>query len=162
MSNIIHSIKKGMKKNNLMFDVDLYTETLGSLIISAYILTGDKYDPVKINKTYRNLVKHPEQVDFWIDDKDFIDKSLALFDMERPEDFPVAMVQSNFNVLFMPYVDGQLFPLREDGVFPMTASKGKIYPINFTNNKDGETDQYCEVAAKSEVINNGEGQTQRN
>ena len=40
----------------------------------------------------------------------------------------------------------------------MTASKGKIYPINFslTNNKDGE------VAAKSEVINNGEGQTQRN
>lgn len=158
MSNIIHSIKKGIKKNSLRFDSDMYTETLGSLIISTCILTGDKYDTVKINKTYRNLVKHPGQVDFWIDDKDFIDKTLALFDMERPEDFPIAMVQSNFNVLFMPYVDGQLFPLREDGVFPMTASKGKIYPIDFnlTNNKDGE------LAAKSEVINNGEGQTQRN
>ena len=158
MSNIIHSIKKGIKKNSLRFDSDMYTETLGSLIISTCILTGDKYDTVKVNKTYRNLVKHPEQVDFWIDDKDFIDKSLVLFGMKRPEDFPIAMVQSNFNVLFMPYVDGQLFPLREDGVFPMTASKGKIYPIDFnlTNNKDGE------LAAKSEVINNGEGQTQRN
>ena len=154
----LHSMKKEIAKNNLRFVPEMYTETLGSLIISTCILTGDKYDTVKVNKTYRNLVKHPGQVDFWIDDKDFIDKSLVLFGMKRPEDFPIAMVQSNFNVLFMPYVDGQLFPLREDGVFPMTASKGKIYPIDFslTNNKDGET------AAKSEVINNGEGQTQRN
>ena len=145
----LHSIKKEIAKNNLRFDSDMYTETLGSLIISTCILTGDKYDTVNVNKTYRNLKKHPKQVDFWIDDKDFIDKTLALFGMKRPEDFPIAMVQSNFNVLFMPYIDGQLFPLREDGVFPMTASKGKIYPIDFnlTNNKDGET------AAKSEAIN---------
>ena len=70
---------------------------------------------------WREIKKKPELVDFWIDDKDFIDKSLALFAIERPENFPIAMVQSNFNVLFMPYVDGQLFPLREDGIYPLTA-----------------------------------------
>lgn len=151
MSNMVHSIRKGMKRDCLRFDSDMYTETLGSLIISTCILTGDKYDTVKVNKTYRNLKKHPKRVDFWIDDKDFIDKSLALFDMERPEDFPIAMVQSDFNVLFMPCVDGQLFPLREDGVFPQTARKGKVYPIDFTNNgeENGEKAKDCEVAAKS-------------
>lgn len=133
-----HSIKKEIAKRNLRFDADLYTETLGSLIISTCILTGDKYDPVKINKTYRNLKKHPSKVTAWIDDPDFIDKALKLFDMERPEVFPIAMVQSEFNVLFMPYVEDTLYPLREDGVFPQTAKKGKIYPINFggTNNSD--------------------------
>lgn len=141
MSNMVHSIRKEMKRNCLRFDSDMYTETLGSLIISTCILTGDKYDTVKINKTYRNLKKHPKQVDFWIDDKAFIDKALALFDMERPEDFQIAMVQSDFNVLFMPCVDGQLFPLREDGVFPQTARKGKIYPIDFTNNDEKENNE---------------------
>lgn len=137
----LHSMKKEIKKNSLRFMPDMYTETLGSLIISTCILTGDKYDPVKVNKTYRNLKKHPQKVDFWIDDKDFIDKSLALFGMKRPEDFPIAMVQSDFNVLFMPYVDEQLFPLREDGIFPQTANKGKIYPIDFTNNDENENNE---------------------
>lgn len=151
---MVHSIRKEMKRNCLRFDSDMYTETLGSLIISACILTG-RTNVTEINRKWRSLVRNPQKVDFWIDDKDFIDKTLALFDMERPEDFPIAMVQSDFNVLFMPCVDGQLFPLREDGVFPQTARKGKIYPIDFnlTNNKDGETVRYSEVAAKSEVIN---------
>lgn len=135
MSNMVHSIRKEMKKNNLRFVPDMYTHPMGSIIISACILTG-KTDVAEINRKWRNLKKHPKQVDFWIDDKDFIDKTLALFDMERPEDFPIAMVQSNFNVLFLPCVDGQLFPLREDGVFPQTARKGKAYPIVFTNNDE--------------------------
>lgn len=139
MSNMVHSIRKEMKKNNLRFVPDMYTNPIGSIIISACILTG-RTDVAEINRKWRNLKKHPKQVDFWIDDKDFIDKTLALFDMERPEDFPIAMVQSDFNVLFLPCVDGQLFPLREDGVFPQTARKGKAYPIVFTNNKDNEGD----------------------
>ena len=140
MSNMVHSIRKEMKKNNLRFVPDMYTHPMGSIIISACILTG-KTDVAEINRKWRNLKKHPKQVDFWIDDKDFIDKTLALFDMERPEDFPIAMVQSNFNVLFLPCVDGQLFPLREDGVFPQTARKGKAYPIVFTNNKDNSSEE---------------------
>lgn len=149
MSNMVHSIRKEMKKNNLRFVPDMYTHPMGSIIISACILTG-RTDVAEINRKWRNLKKHPKQVDFWIDDKDFIDKTLALFDMERPEDFPIAMVQSNFNVLFLPCVDGQLFPLREDGVFPQTARKGKAYPIVFTNNDE----ENGEVAAKSEDKDN--------
>lgn len=123
-----------------MFAPDMYNNLLGSVIISAYILSEEKTDKVFINHMWRTLKKNPEMVDFWLDDPDFIDKSLNLFAMKRPEYFPVAMVQSDFNALVMPYIDGQLLPLREDGMFPMTASKGKIYPINFTgtNKHDGE------------------------
>lgn len=152
----LHSIKKEIAKNNLMFVPEMYNNLLGSVIISAYILSEEKPSLLEIKQKWRQLRKNPKKVDFWLDDPDFIDKALKLFEMKRPDYFPVAMVQSDFNALIMPFVDGKLYPLREDGVFPMTASKGKIYPINLTNNKDGE------AAAKSEVINNGEGQTQRN
>ena len=121
----------------------MYNNLLGSVIISAYILSGKETDSVYINKMWREIKKNPKLVDFWLDDKDFIDKALDLFAMKRPDNFPVAMVQSNFNVLVMPYIDDQLFPLREDGVYPMTAKKGKIYPINFTNT-DGEVATKCE------------------
>lgn len=141
----LHSMKKNMIKNSLTFVPDMYTNLLGSLVISAYIFSEGKYDAKAINKRWRKLVKNPDHVDVWLDDPDFIDKVLALFDMERPENFPIAMVQSEWNALFMPYVDGKLYPLREDGVTPRTASKGKIYPINFdgTNNSD-------EIVAKKE------------
>lgn len=154
----LHSMKKEIAKNNLLFVPEMYNNLLGSVVISAYILSEEKPSLLEIKQKWRQLRKKPKKVDFWLDDPNFIDKALELFEMKRPDYFPVAMVQSDFNALIMPYIDGNIYPLREDGVFPMTASKGKIYPIDFslTNNKDGET------AAKSEVINNGEGQTQRN
>ena len=154
----LHSMKKEIAKNSLRFAPEMYNNLLGSVVISAYILSEEKPSLTETKKIWRQLRKNPKKVDFWIDDPDFIDKALKLFGIKRPDYFPVAMVQSDFNALIMPYIDGNIYPLREDGVFPMTASKGKIYPINFslTNNKDGE------VAAKSEVINNGEGHTQRN
>lgn len=147
-----------------MFAPEMYNNLLGSVVISSYILSEEKPSLLEIKQKWRHLRKNPKKVDFWLDDPNFIDKALELFEMKRPDYFPVAMVQSDFNALIMPFVDGKLYPLREDGVFPMTASKGKIYPIDFnlTNNKDGEKAKDCEVAAKSEVINNGEGQTQRN
>lgn len=160
----LHSMKKEIAKNNLLFVPEMYNNLLGSVVISAYILSEEKPSLTETKKIWRQLRKNPKKVDFWLDDPDFIDKALKLFGIKRPDYFPVAMVQSDFNALIMPYIDGKLYPLREDGVFPMTASKGKIYPIDFnlTNNKDGEKAKDCEVAAKSEVINNGEGQTQRN
>ena len=145
-----------------MFVPEMYNNLLGSVVISAYILSEEKPSLLEIKQKWRQLRKNPKKVDFWLDDPNFIDKALKLFEMKRPDYFPVAMVQSDFNALIMPYIDGTLYPLREDGVFPMTASKGKIYPIDFTNNKGGEKAKDCEVAAKSEVINNGERQTQRN
>lgn len=133
-------MKKEIAKNNLMFVPEMYNNLLGSVIISAYILSEEKPSLTETKKKWRQLRKNPKKVDFWLDDPNFIDKALKLFDMKRPDYFPVAMVQSDFNALIMPYIDGTLYPLREDGVFPMTASKGKIYPIDFTNNKDGEGD----------------------
>lgn len=142
----LHSMKKEIAKRSLMFEPDMYNNVFGSVVISAYILSKEKPVVPVINKMWREIKKNHNLVDFWLDDPDFIDKTLDLFCMKRPENFPIAMVQSDFNVLFMPYVEGQLFPLREDGIYPMTASKGKIYPIDFTN-KEGGTD---EKPAKSE------------
>lgn len=147
-------MKKNITKNVLLFAPDMYNNLIGSTVISAYILSKEKPDAKEINKKWRYYRKHPGKINFWIEDPDFIDKALALFGMKRPENFPVAMVQSNFNVLIMPYFDGQLFPLREDGIYPMTASKGKIYPIDFTNKGSGE------VAANSEVEKQNAKRTQ--
>lgn len=156
----LHSMKKEIAKRTLMFEPEMYNNVFGSVVISAYILSKEKPVVPVINKMWREIKKNHNLVDFWLDDPDFIDKTLDLFCMKRPEVFPIAMVQSDFNVLFMPYVEGQLFPLREDGIYPMTASKGKIYPIDFTgkatNTHDGE------VATKSEVNKNAKGQTKRN
>ena len=147
----LHSMKKEIAKNSLTFAPDMYNNLLGSVVISAYILSEEKPIPVVINKMWREIKKKPNMVDFWLDDKDFIDKALDLFAMKRPENFPVAMVQSNFNVLVMPYIDGQLYPLREDGMYPLTAQKGKIYPIDFTNTHDenmtnSEEEKKCQEA----------------
>lgn len=138
----LHSYRKSVKKHSLIFESEMYTNTYGSVVISAYINNsmfndGDQIMvPGEINKRWRNLRKHPEQVDFWIDDDNFIEKTLDLFGFKKPEVFNVAMVQSKFNVLFMPYFEDQIWPLREDGVFPQTAHAGKIYPIDFTNKKE--------------------------
>lgn len=139
----LHSMKKEITKRKLMFDPEMYNNTWGSLAICAYILSPKKEKtPFEINKIWHKLKKNPKLVDFGLDDPDFIDKVLKLFSLEKPKDFPIAMVQSKFNVLFMPYVDGQLLPLREDGIYPMTASHGKIYPIDFTNKHDSEVKDF--------------------
>ena len=151
----LHSMKKEIAKRALMFEPDMYNNMWGSLVISAYILSPEKAKtPCEINKIWHKLKKNPKLVEFGLDDPDFIDKTLKLFSMPIPEYFPIAMVQSDFNVLFMPYVDGDLYPLREDGVYPMTASKGKIYPIDFTNKGSGE------AAANSEVEKQNAKRTQ--
>lgn len=133
----LHSMKKEILKHNSIFNPDMYINTLGSVIICGYLFTKNKPEPVEINKRWREIKRNPEKfIDFWIDDPDFIDKSLQLFNIKRPDEFPIAMVQSKYNVLFMPYYDGQLYPLHENGLYPQTAKSGKIYPVKFTNNTD--------------------------
>ena len=152
----LHSMKKEIAKRTLMFQPDMYNNTLGSVIICGFILTPNMPADLvgKINKQWNKVAKGKVKVDFWLNDPDFIDKALKLFDMEKPDEFPIAMVQSDFNVLFMPYVDGNLLPLREDGVYPQTARKGKIYPINW--NATNNIEENGEVATKSEEENIGE------
>ena len=46
-------------------------------------------------------------IDFSFDDEKFIDKCLKLFNIEQPKEFPIAMVVSNLNILFVPYIEKQ-------------------------------------------------------
>lgn len=135
---ILRKYKKGLQKNNLRFDANMYDNILGSLIITHYILNkldGVELDVNDIKTRWKKLVKKGN-LDFWLDDPDFIPKALALFDM-KPMYGRFAMVQGRFNLLFLPYIDGQVMPVKETGVYPLSARDGKIYPIE---NKQEKTE----------------------
>ena len=135
---MLHAFRKQVK-NNLMFDANMYNNVLGSLVITHYILNkldGNELDVGAIKAKWKYIVKHG--IDFWLDDPDFITKSLALFNM-KPIFGRFAMCQSALNTLFMPMVDGQILPIREDGIYPLSAREGKIYPI--TEQKEEDKDE---------------------
>ena len=136
MSNCLKQIKKNVEKNNTLFNPEMYSNVLGSLIVTHYILhlleTGEKLDTNEINKRWKSLRKKgrigDKVLDFWLDDPDFIVKALDLFDM-KPSYGNFCMVQSQFNTLFLPYINDEPMPIREDGFLPKSVSEGKIYPI---------------------------------
>lgn len=126
---MLHALRKQVKNSNLRFAPEMYNNVLGSLVITHYILNklnGNELDVGAIKAKWKYIVKHG--IDFWLDDPDFITKSLALFDM-KPIYGRFAMVQSALNTLFMPYIDDKILPIREDGIYPNSAIHGKIYPI---------------------------------
>lgn len=135
----LRKFRKNVRQSILCFDPAMYNNVLGSLVITHYILRtldGEETDVNKIKSTWKALTKK-KTLDFWIDDKDFVVKALALFDMQ-PLYGRFAMCQSAFNVLFLPYIDGTVLPIREDGIYPMTAKDGKIYPVLETNKETEE------------------------
>ena len=135
---MLHALRKQVKNSNLRFDANMYDNVLGSLIITHYILNkldGVELDVNDIKTRWKKLVKKGN-LDFWLDDPDFIPKALALFDM-KPMYGRFAMVQGRFNLLFLPYIDGQVMPVKETGVYPLSARDGKIYPIE---NKQEKTE----------------------
>ena len=135
----LRKFRRSIEKSILRFDPTMYNNVLGSLVITHYILRtldGEEIDISKIKSTWRKLSKK-KSLDFWLDDKDFVVKALALFDME-PLYGRFAMCQSAFNVLFLPYIDGTVLPIREDGIYPMSAKSGKIYPVLETNKETRE------------------------
>ena len=137
--SILRKFRKNVKQSALRFDPVMYNNVLGSLVITHYVLRtldGEETDVNKIKSTWKALTKK-KTLDFWIDDKDFVVKALALFDM-KPLYGRFAMCQSTFNVLFLPYIDGTVLPIREDGIYPMSARSGKIYPVLETNKETEE------------------------
>lgn len=119
-----------------LFPPDMYSNVYGSVVICAYILTpGEKPDVKQIRKKWK-IAKRTNKIKWTLEDDHFIDKTLAYFGVKKPEDFPIAFVTGKFNCLFAPYVDGQLYPLREDGIKGMTLESGKIYPIDFDEKKE--------------------------
>lgn len=137
--SILRKFRKNVRQSTLRFDPVMYNNVLGSLVITHYVLRtldGEKTDVNKIKSTWKALTKKKD-LGFWIDDKDFVVKALALFDMQ-PLYGRFAMCQSTFNVLFLPYIDGTVLPIREDGIYPMSARSGKIYPVLETNKETEE------------------------
>lgn len=127
--SVLRKYKKGLQKNILRFPVEMYNNVVGSLIITNYILyrlDNKELDVNAIKSTWKYIVK--KGLDFWLDDPNFITKALALFDM-KPVFGKFAMVQSQTNILFLPYIDGHILPIRDDGIYPNSAIHGKIYPI---------------------------------
>lgn len=137
--SILRKYRKQVKNSNLRFEAEMYNNVLGSLVITHYILNkldGNELDVGAIKAKWKYIVKHG--IDFWLDDPDFITKSLALFDME-PIFGRFAMCQSALNTLFMPYIDDKILPIREDGIYPNSAIHGKIYPITEQKEETNET-----------------------
>ena len=137
--SILRKFRKNVRQSTLRFDPAMYNNVLGSLVITHYVLRtldGEETDVNKIKSTWKALTKK-KTLDFWIDDKDFVVKALALFDMQ-PLYGRFAMCQSTFNVLFLPYIAGTVLPIREDGIYPMSARSGKIYPVLETNKETEE------------------------
>lgn len=138
MSNMCKKMSKKMENKGLIFPTSMYNTALGSVVVSAYVLSKNKeeYDIPSIKKLWNKIDKNPMKYIKFGFDENFIDNSLNLFGIKRPKDFPIAMVISKFNTLFAPYIDGELYPIREDGFIPPTYKLGKVYPIDF--NKKAE------------------------
>ena len=137
--SILRKYRKQVKNSNLRFEPEMYNNVLGSLVITHYILNkldGNELDVGAIKAKWKYIVKHG--IDFWLDDPDFITKSLALFNM-KPIFGRFAMCQSALNTLFLPYIDDKIIPIREDGIYPNSAIHGKIYPI--TEQKEEDQDE---------------------
>lgn len=127
--SVLRKFRKSIVQSNLTFAPEMYNNVVGSLIITHYMLNkldNKELDVNAIKTTWKHIVK--KGLDFWLDDPDFIEKALALFDM-KPIYNRFAMVQSQVNILFLPYIDGQILPIRNDGIYPNSAIHGKIYVI---------------------------------
>ena len=133
--SILRKYRIQVNKSNLTFALEMYNNVVGSLIITHYMLNkldNKELDVNAIKTTWKHIVKNG--LGFWLDDPDFIEKSLALFNM-KPAFGKFAMVQSTLNTLFLPYIDGQILPIRNDGIYPNSAIHGKIYVIKEPEDK---------------------------
>lgn len=124
-----NKIKKQIKANSLRFIPDMYTSYPGSIVICGYMFAEEKPKIKIINKTWKKYQKKHYDFGLSVEDPEYFEKLLKLFDLPMFDLNNVAFVQSQFNALIAPYINGNLLPLREDGLYTLTLRKGKIYPL---------------------------------
>lgn len=131
---------KKIKSDKLMFPVDMYNNVYGSVVISAVMMSPHlkKKDRDAIIKKWNYAVDNPDDINWTLSDKKFVDKTLEYFGVKRPEIFPLAFIQSELNCLFAIYDKNtkEVYPLREDGIMGYTLRAGKVYPINFDSEEN--------------------------
>lgn len=118
-------------KSVFRFPSDMYVSPIGSYVISCFLLSGDSNNEVAISgikARWETAVRRKKKFDL-CDLQGIADYFHVPYTLE-----PIAMVQSEYNILFLPYDGNQLYPIREDGFINHTMTAGKIYPL--TNNKE--------------------------
>lgn len=138
----IRRIKKNVQKmadNQLYFPVEMYSNVYGSLLISAMMTNSENLAKrAYVKKKWQEVKKNKSLIDWDFSDEKFIDKTLDFFGLEKPGNFPIAFVQWGSNAVFAPYIDGVVYPIREDGLKGAILRKGKIYPISFKEKAENE------------------------
>lgn len=131
MSSRARKTVKGVLGGGLCYPVEMYNTTVGSIVICGLIFTKKVVDKKAIRHKWVEYKKSKDLFSF--EDPKLIDHVLEYFGLERPKYFPIAMVQSELNVLFCPYDKKRkmVYPLREDGFTGPTIRYGKVYPIDF-------------------------------
>lgn len=104
------------------FPADMYISTIGSYVIGCYIL-NQCTNLATVHQRWKKAIRSRKEFD--------IDNLQEIADYFRvPYTLkPIAMVVGKFNTVFLPYINGQLFPIREDGIVTQTMATGKIYPL---------------------------------
>ena len=121
-----------MADNQLYFPTEMYSNVYGSLIISAMMTDSENLEKrADVKKKWQEVKKNKALIDWDFSDEKFIEKTLDFFGLKKPDDFPIAFVQWGSNAVFAPYIDGVVYPIREDGLKGAILRKGKIYPISF-------------------------------
>lgn len=138
----IRRIKKNMQKmadNQLYFPVEMYSNVYGSLLISAMMTNSENLEKrADVKKKWQEVKKNKALIDWDFSDEKFIDKTLDFFGLKKPEHFPIAFVQLGSNAVFAPYIDGVVYPIREDGLKGAILRNGKIYPVSFKEKAENE------------------------
>lgn len=138
----IRQIKKNMQKmadNQLYFPTEMYSNVYGSLLISAMMTDSENLEKrADVKKKWQEVKKNKTLIDWDFSDEKFIDKTLDFFGLKKPADFPIAFIQLGSNAVFAPYIDGVVYPIREDGLKGAILRKGKIYPISFKEKAENE------------------------
>lgn len=138
----IRRIKKNMQKmadNQLYFPVEMYSNVYGSLLISAMMTNSENLEKrADVKKKWQEVKKNKALINWDFSDEKFIDKTLDFFGLKKPEHFPIAFVQWGTNAVFAPYIDGVVYPIREDGLKGAILRNGKIYPVSFKEKAENE------------------------
>lgn len=128
-----------MADNHLYFPVEMYSNVYGSLLISAMMTNSENLEKrADVKKKWQEVKKNKALIDWDFSDEKFIDKTLDFFGLKKPEHFPIAFVQLGTNAVFAPYIDGVVYPIREDGLKGAILRNGKIYPVSFREKAENE------------------------
>lgn len=131
----MRKFKKEVKKHVLKFPVEMYTDLIGSIVLTSYILNEEKPSVAFIKKKWSKFKAIAGDYTFK-DKENFINEVLEMFSMPAIPEGMSAFVQSEFNCLVAPYIDGKVLPLREDGFRARTLYTGKVYSIKEGGKKD--------------------------